>query len=206
MAAYTPATLPPIDVPTRWKGLLSRPILCTNYTGRKTERWVLKQDSSSVLLLWSKPGSLALITRITSPWKISQGFFQTYNYYKVCKCHTHTQICTDLVDSFDLTADAVILWTGATCPLVSRHVHTHHMLVSREELEEKANTPEAHLHTLHDRKAGESPVKSDKICFNSYRLLPKGKILQRGQLPRLHAEFTNPVFPDLHTAELKFLF
>lgn len=31
-AAYTPATLPPIDDPSKWKGLLSRPMLCTNCT------------------------------------------------------------------------------------------------------------------------------------------------------------------------------
>lgn len=58
-----------------------------------------------------------------------------------------TKVCgssTDLVDAADLTLDAVVLSAGATCPLVSRHVHTHQMTVSGEVLEEKTNTPKTH--------------------------------------------------------------
>lgn len=56
-------------------------------------------------------------------------------------CMTRQCAHTHLVDSADLTLDAVVLGPGATRPLVARHVHTHHMLVSGEVLRGKSNTP-----------------------------------------------------------------
>lgn len=50
----------------------------------------------------------------------------------------------DLVDSVDLALNAVVLSASASRPLVSRHVHTHNMLVYREVLEVKTNTLNTH--------------------------------------------------------------
>lgn len=85
-----------MDPPARWKGLLSRPMLCTNYTHTHT--------TTDTCL-----GSL-------------RAFFNS------------TLSSANLVNPDDLTLDDVVLRSGATGPLVSRHVHTHHMLISGKKL------------------------------------------------------------------------
>ena len=57
------------------------------------------------------------------------------------RCRLDALTRTDLVDSSDLALNAVVFCPGATRPLVSRHVHTDHMLVSGEILEGKTNAP-----------------------------------------------------------------
>lgn len=47
-AAYTPATWPPIEVPTRWNSCLSRPMLWTNCRNWSTKK-ELKRSTSSKL-------------------------------------------------------------------------------------------------------------------------------------------------------------
>lgn len=46
-AAYTPATLPPIDDPSKWNGFLSRPMLCTNCT----EETRAQRDTTSFVFI-----------------------------------------------------------------------------------------------------------------------------------------------------------
>lgn len=52
-------------------------------------------------------------------------------------CNYLTHSSANLVNPDDLTLDAVVLSSGATGPLVSWHVHTHHMLISGKKLAKK---------------------------------------------------------------------
>lgn len=63
----------------------------------------------------------------------------SYAFRNIRKEHAHTR-CTDLVDSADLTLDAVVLDPCATCSLVTWHVQTHHMPVLGEILQENKQT------------------------------------------------------------------
>lgn len=51
--------------------------------------------------------------------------------------NTHTQICTNLVDSLDLTQKSVVFRPGAARTSMCWQVHAHHMLTFREILKQR---------------------------------------------------------------------